>query len=156
MRTLHAHSSILGLALLATLAASSPALALTIHSLKGQHLQALYGTYAPRGDCKREPRIGVDDSGFAYSLHGRTLHSRTIERAVGYMGPEYTGSSEWFFPFPLNDVDFGRVLMTFNPDNRIGALVIEPDLGPGQSLSPLQAALVHGSPYARCRMHVAP
>ncbi len=54
-------------------------------------------------------------------------------------------------PFPVSDGDFGRVGMTVNPDEKPGTLAFDSNLGPGQSLNALQAALVHGSPYARCR-----
>src|SRR3546814_7227546 len=39
--------------------------------------------------------------------------------------------------------------MTFNADEKAGKLTFEP-FSNGQALSPLQAALVKGSPYARC------
>lgn len=124
--------------------------ALTVPNLKGKGLQQLYGTYAPRGDCRSEPRVVVDDSGFAYTVSGSTTHSGTIEWAVSYGGPDYHGISNWFFPFPLSDSDFGRVLMTFNPDEHAGKLAFEPNLGPGESMTALQAALTKHSPYARC------
>ena len=124
--------------------------ALTLGNLKGAQLDGIYGTYAPRGDCTREPRITVDDSGFAYMLGGKATHSVKVEYALTYGGPEYTGISQWIFPFPVSDDDFGRVLMTFNADEKPGALLVEPDLGPGQSLNALQAALVKASPFARC------
>lgn len=124
--------------------------AVTLAKLKGAHLDGIYGTYAPRGDCRREPRITVDDSGFAYMHAGKTTHGGSIEYAVSYGGPEYAGISQWLFPFPVNDGDFGGVLMTFNPDEKAGTLMLESTLGPGQSLGALQAALVKASPYARC------
>jgi len=124
--------------------------ALTLDRLKGAQLEGIYGTYAPRGDCKREPRITVDDSGLAYMVGGKATHGGKVEYALTYGGPEYTGISQWIFPFPVGDDDFGRVLMTFNANEKRGALQVEPDLGPGQSLSPLQAALVNASPFARC------
>lgn len=124
--------------------------ALTLEHLKGAQLEGIYGTYAPHGDCTREPRITVDDSGFAYLLGGKATHGGKVEYALTYGGPEYTGISQWIFPFPVSDDDFGRVLMTFNADEKRGALQVEPDLGPGQSLNALQAALVKASPFARC------
>ncbi len=129
---------------------------LTIKRLEGQDLQDIYGTYAPHGDCQREPRILVDGSGFTYRVAGKDTRSSTIEWALSYMGQDYRGISRWFFPFPVSDDDFGRVLMTINPDERPGTLKFEPNLGPGQSLSPLQAALVRGSPYAKCGMQATP
>jgi hypothetical protein len=129
--------------------------ALTLHGLKGQGLSAAYGTYAPRGDCQREPRITVDDSGFTYRYRGHTSHPTTFEHALTYAGPDYQGIGQWFFPFPLSDSDYGRLLMTINPDEKAGTLKFEPNVAPGESLTPLQAALVKGSPYAKCSKPIA-
>ena len=130
---------------------SSHAEAVTLHGLKGSQLDGIYGTYAPSGDCGREPKIVVDDSGISFTHAGKSMHSGTLEYALTYMGPDYQGSSRVIFPFPVSDDDFGRVLMTFDADEKPGALKVEPDLGPGQKLTPLQAALVKHSPYAKCR-----
>lgn len=124
--------------------------ALTLDRLKGARLEGIYGTYAPHGDCKREPRITVDDSGLAYTVGGKATHGGKVEYALTYGGQDYTGISQWIFPFPVSDDDFGRVLMTFNANEKRGALQVDPDLGPGQRLSALQAALVKASPFARC------
>lgn len=131
--------------------ASGNAQALTTHDLRGAQLQPIYGTYAPQGNCQREPRIVVDESGFSYQYGGQVAHPRTFEWAVSYGGPEYQGISLWFFPFVVNDNDFGRVLMTVNPNEKVGTLSVEADLAKGQSLPRLQAALVSHSPYARCK-----
>jgi len=42
-------------------------------------IESLYGQYAPHGDCKREPRITVNDSGFAFEVDGGITHTRMIE-----------------------------------------------------------------------------
>jgi hypothetical protein len=140
------------LALLVAMAAllSGNATAVTLDNLKDSQLDDIYGTYAPGGDCKREPRIIVDDSGLAFANAGKTTHGTGIEYALSYGGPEYAGISRWIFPFPVDDNDFGRVLLTFNPEEKRVTLGAESDLGPGQSLSALQAALVKASPYTRC------
>src|SRR3546814_14342006 len=57
------------------------------------------------------------------------------------------GSGRWFFPVRASN-NPGPVLMTFNADEKAGKLTFEP-FSNGQALSPLQAALVKGSPYAR-------
>lgn len=129
---------------------SGHASAVTLDNLKDSNLDDIFGTYGPGGDCKREPLITVDDSGLAFAHAGKTTHSASIEYAVSYGGQEYDGISRWIFPFPVNDNDFGRVLMTFNADEKRGTLTADPDLGPGQSLSALQASLVAASPYAKC------
>ncbi|HET7592998.1 MAG TPA: hypothetical protein VFK00_08355 [Rhodanobacteraceae bacterium] len=156
MTTRHRHVW-LHVALLALAAGfgTGSARALTLHQLKGAQLDSIYGTYAPRSDCQREPRITVDDSGFTYHYRGHTSHPTTFEYALTYMGQDYQGIGQWFFPFPVNESDFGRVLMTINPDEKAGTLKFEPNVAPGESLTPLQAALVKGSPYAKCAKPIA-
>ena len=129
-----------------------PALApaVTLHGLKNSQLDDIYGTYAPRGECAREPRITVDDSGMTFTHAGKSTHSGTVEYALTYMGPDYQGIGHVIFPFPVNEDDVGRVMMTFNAGEKRGALAVESNLGPGQSFSPLEAALVKHSPYAKC------
>src|SRR3546814_12052611 len=61
---------------------------------RSQGLDSLYGTYVPRGDCKREPRVTVDDSGFAYAYAGKTTHSHSIEWPLTFMGNSYQRSEE--------------------------------------------------------------
>lgn len=145
---LRAPPFLLGIAFAVLLCGSAQGV--TLGNLKDAQLDDIYGTYAPGGDCKREPRITVDESGLAFSHAGTSTHSGNIEYALSFGGPEYAGISRWLFPFPVDDNDFGRVLLTFNPDEKAGALAAESDLGPGQHLSALQAALVASSPYARC------
>src|SRR3546814_2768560 len=61
------HAWLVPLAIGLAMLASGNADAATLENLEGQGLDSLYGTYVPRGDCKREPRVTVDDSGFAYA-----------------------------------------------------------------------------------------
>src|SRR3546814_9318912 len=72
----------------------------------------------------------------------------SIEWPLTFMGNSYQGIGRLFFPFRASD-NPGPVLMTFNADEKAGKLTFEP-FSNGQALSPLQAALVKGSPYARC------
>ena len=130
---------------------SAPAPAITLHGLKNGQLDDIYGTYAPRGECAREPKIAVGDSGMTFTHAGKSTRSGTVEYALTYMGPDYQGISHVVFPFPVNEDDVGRVMMTFNAGEKRGALAVESNLGPGQSFSPLEAALVKHSPYAKCR-----
>src|SRR3546814_19501530 len=91
--------------------ASGNADAATLENLEGQGLDSLYGTYVPRGDCKREPRVTVDDSGFAYASAGKTTHSHSIEWPLTFMGNSSQGIGRWSFPFRASD-NPGHVLMT--------------------------------------------
>ncbi|HJU25651.1 MAG TPA: hypothetical protein VJ722_03140, partial [Rhodanobacteraceae bacterium] len=91
---------------------SAPAPAVTLHGLKNSQLNDIYGTYAPQGDCGGEPKIAVGDSGMTFTVGGKSTHSGTVEYALTYMWPDYQGISRYIFPFPVNDDDPGRVLMT--------------------------------------------
>jgi hypothetical protein len=138
---------LVALALLA-LVPSQQASAITVTNLRNVHLDALFGRYAPGGDCKREPRITVDATGFTFTNGGRTVHPARFEHAVSYGPHDYAGISSWFFPFMKNDDDFGSVLMTFNANEKRGLLMIENErAGAG---NPLYVALAKGSPYRKC------
>jgi hypothetical protein len=138
---------LMALALLA-LVPSQQASAITVTNLRNVHLDALFGRYAPGGDCKREPRITVDATGFTFTNGGRTVHPARFEHAVSYGPHDYAGISSWFFPFMNNDDDFGPVLMTFNANEKRGLLMIENErAGAG---NPLYVALAKGSPYRKC------
>jgi hypothetical protein len=138
---------LVALALLA-LVPSQQASAITVTNLRNVHLDALFGRYAPGGDCKREPRITVDATGFTFTNGGRTVHPARFEHAVSYGPHDYAGISSWFFPFMKNDDDFGPVLMTFNANEKRGLLMIENErAGAG---NPLYVALAKGSPYRKC------
>lgn len=120
--------------------------------LRDQAVDGLYGRYAPRGDCTREPRIVVSEVGFAFEVAGKTTKTTKIEHAVSYGGDAYNGTSEWFFPFIVNGSY--PILMTFNAAEKRGTLTIEGhDEGwkGGPPLRPLNRALVAGSPYAKCK-----
>lgn len=123
--------------------------AVEIGDMKG--FEALFGRYAPGGDCAREPRVAVDATGIAVELKGATEKATRIEYAASYGGPEYQGSVQWFFPF--RSASGYPVIMAFDPDAGTGLLTVEPhDEGwqGGPPLSARNAALVKGSPYARC------
>jgi hypothetical protein len=138
---------LMALALLA-LVPSPQASAVTVTNLRNMHLDALFGRYAPAGDCKREPRITVDATGFTFTNGKRTVHPARFEHAVSYGPHDYAGISAWFFPFMKNDNDYGPVLMTFNANEKRGVLMIENERA--GAANPLYAALAKGSPYRKC------
>ena len=112
----------------------------------------LHGRYAPGGDCAREPRITVDAGGITFEVQGAAEKATRLEYAVSFPGPEYSGISQWFFPF--TSANGYPVLMTFNADEKPGRVTIEPNdegWAGGPKLSARNQALVKGSPYARCK-----
>jgi hypothetical protein len=130
--------------------AVSTATAVEISDMKG--FEALFGRYAPGGDCAREPRVVVDASGIAMELKGVTDKSAKLEFAASFGGPEYQGSTKWFFP--VSSTNGWPVIMAFNAEEQGGLLTVEPhDEGwaGGPKLSARNQALVAGSPYRKCR-----
>lgn len=124
--------------------------AVTLTTLKGMGLEGGYGSYAPRGDCSQGVRLTISESGFTFSALGQSVRSNRFEYAASYLGPTYEGISAVFFPFPVSDYDFGRVVMTVNDDEKRGVVRLEADLAPGQRLDPFKAALVSASPLRLC------
>jgi hypothetical protein len=130
--------------------AATPATAVEISDMKG--FEALFGRYAPGGDCAREPRVVVDAAGIALELKGVTDKSTKMEFAASYGGPEYQGNTKWFFPF--SSANGWPVIMAFDADEKAGLLTVEPhDEGwaGGPKLNARHQALVAGSPYRKCR-----
>lgn len=124
--------------------------AVEVTSLEG--LEDLFGTYAPGGDCKREPRITVETSGITFEVAGKQQKVTKVEFAASYGGNFYQGIAKWIFPFFMTDGY--PILMTFNGDEKPGWLAIDAhDRGyqGGPAALPLEAALIKGSPYKRCQ-----
>jgi hypothetical protein len=141
--------SLAALALAATLAAPGASLAVTVDDLAG--LEEHFGRWAPGGDCKREPRIHVERAGMTFEVGGAREKVSRMEWAVSYGGNSYEGISDWIFPFGSEGNH--SILMTFNDGEKKGVLAITPhDEGwqGGPPLGARNAALVAGSPYARC------
>lgn len=129
---------------------AGPAHAVTLTTLKDQGLDHIFGRYAPGGDCARLPRVDIDDAGFTFRVQGRTAQSRRFEYAISFMGQSYQGISAVFFPFPVNDGNFGPVILIVNADETPGRLTLETDLPKGQRPDPLHAVLAAASPLKRC------
>src|SRR3546814_12685743 len=95
---------------IATIAAAS-AQALPLSSFKDQGVDHIFGSYAPRGDCSKEPRVTIDEKGMTFRANGREIKPPRVEYALTFMGQSYDGIMAVFFPFPVSSNVFGRVLM---------------------------------------------
>ncbi len=138
------------LAIVAALLIACPVDAVELQDLKG--FEAIFGRYAPAGDCKQYPQILVDAIGLTFEVGGKSETVTNSEYAASYGGHDYDGSTIWMFPFRLAD-DYS-ILMAFNSDEITGALSItghDEGYAGGPKLSPRNEALVKGSPYARCK-----
>lgn len=138
-------------AVMAGVLCSSATLAVSLTGLKRQGLDKIYGSYAPRGNCAAEPRLVIDDSGFTFRALGRVVKRSQVEYAVSYMGQSYDGISAVFFPFPVDDNNFGPVLMTVNDGEKRGVIRFDADLAPGKRPDPFHAALTGASPFILCK-----
>lgn len=139
-------SSVTGSACVLMVTASAHAV--TVHGLQGSGFEHIYGSYAPGGDCAREPRVTIGDAGMTFRATGRTVTAARIEYAASFFGGAYEGDALAFFPFPRGDIDFGPVLMFVN-EERTGTVRIEAEAEPGQRLDPFYAAIT--GTYQLCR-----
>ena len=143
-------------ALLTLIIVSSSAQGVTLDNLRDARLDPIFGRYAPAGNCAAYPIVTIDKTGIAFRTTAGTTHTGSFEYAVSYMGPEYEGITSVFFPFPVSDDDFGRLLMFVNADEKKGRLTFEADLGPGQRQSQLEAMLTRSSPLMLCKPAAKP
>ncbi|NDK37368.1 hypothetical protein DT603_00720 [Pseudoxanthomonas gei] len=117
----------------------------------------LHGRYAPAGDCKRQPRIVIDAGGMTFEVATARTRVTNPEFAASFFGgasDSYEGISRVFFPFRNKQADGYPIIMMFNADEKKGILTVAgQDEGwkGGPPLTPLNKALVAGSPYSRCR-----
>lgn len=122
-------------------AVSSAASAVTITGLKGSGFDHIYGSYAPGGDCSREPRVTLDDAGMTFRAIGRSVQRTRVEYAASFFGMSHEGIALAFFPFTKSDNDMGAVLMIVNDEERPGTIRIESNAEPGQRVDPFEVAL---------------
>ncbi len=124
--------------------------AVTLQNL--DEFPTLHGSYAPQGDCARQPRVLVDRTGFNFESKSGTEKAKTPELAMTYAGPNYAGISLWFFPFFSVDGP-NPLLLTFNAGEQEGVLTVEAydyDYPGGPKLPAKYRPLVDGSPYRKC------
>lgn len=122
-----------------TIAASAQAV--TVDGLQGSGFEYVYGSYAPGGDCSREPRVTIGDAGMTFRADGQTVAATRLEYAASFFGGAYEGDALAFFPFPRSDSDLGPVLMLVNEDGMRGTVRIETEAVPGQPLDPFHRTL---------------
>lgn len=135
----------------AALLAAPAAGAVTLTSLKDFRGDDMFGQYAPRGDCSREPRVTIEEAGFTFRAAGQTLTSRRFELSYSFFGMRYEGITLAFYPFAASASDLGPLILFVNDSETRGRLAFTSNLAPGQRMQPLHAALLAGSPLLRCR-----
>src|SRR3546814_10323050 len=83
---------------IATIAAAS-AQALPLSSFKDQGVDHIFGSYAPRGDCSKEPRVTIDEKGMTFRANGREIKPPRVE----YRSDEHPSELQSLMriPYPL-------------------------------------------------------
>ncbi len=140
-----------GVALLGLVGAmSTSAWAVPLTSFKDQGVDHLFGSYAPRGDCAKQPSVTIDEKGMTFRAIGQERRPPRVDYAVSFWGQHYDGIMAVFYPFPLSDSDLGRVLMYVNDDERRGVIRFEADLPRGKAAEPFHAAFTNGGLFTLC------
>lgn len=125
--------------------------ALPLSNLERQGVDHIFGSYAPGGDCSKEPRVVIDQNGMLFRARGREVKPQRVEYALTFMGPSYEGITAVFFPFPVSSNDYGRVIMFVNDDEKPGVIRFDADLPPGGRPDPFHAAFTNGGPFTLCK-----
>lgn len=129
---------------------SSVTMAIEVNNLEA--FKAIFGRYAPSGDCKKQPQIVVDNTGFTFEVNGKSEQATHPEYAASYGGNFYEGISLWFFPYYDPNKD-RPLLLTFNAVEKQGVLSVDTEFNypGGPKLEAKYQALVDGSPYKACQ-----
>lgn len=132
-------------ALAAVLTLAPPVFAIEINA-KNPPPAELHGTYGPKGDCNRSPRVSVDATGLYIVIgdsRGKVAPLDICFSCAG--GARYDGIERWLSP----KLGAGYAAhFRFNADEQRGLLVVE-DTGE-TALGPNLQAIVAASPYRRC------
>jgi hypothetical protein len=124
--------------------------ALPLSKFKDQGVDHIFGSYAPGGNCSKEPRVVIDQTGMLFRAKGREVKPQSVEYALTFMGASYDGITAVFFPFPVSNNDYGRVIMFVNDDEKPGVIRFDADLPPGERLDPFHAAFTNGGLFTLC------
>jgi hypothetical protein len=125
--------------------------ALPLQTLKGQGVDHIFGSYAPGGDCSKEPRVVVDQNGMLFRANGREVRPERIEYALTFLGPSYDGITAVFFPFPVSSNDYGRVIMFVNDGEKPGVIRFDSDLPRGERPDRFHAAFTNSGLFTLCK-----
>ncbi len=125
--------------------------ALPLSNLNGQGVDHIFGSYAPGGDCSKEPRVVIGQNGMLFRANGREVRPERVEYALTFLGPSYDGITAVFFPFPVSSNDYGRVIMFVNDDEKAGVIRFDSDLPRGERPDRFHAAFTNGGPFTLCK-----
>src|SRR3546814_14969481 len=75
-----------GICAAAMMSMSSIAHAVPVNGLRDPAFRYIYGSYAPGGDCSREPRVTINSAGMTFRSEGRRVGKECVS----------TGRSRWW------------------------------------------------------------
>ncbi len=107
----------------------------------------LAGSYAPRGDCTREPRLTVDAQGILVQFGGKQGKLAPVDVCLTCAGGnKYRGIEVWIGPDAKGgDQPF---VFRFNANEKRGTVIVEKL---ATKVPPIVTQMVSASPYQRCR-----
>src|SRR3546814_10088523 len=76
---------------------SSIAHAVPVNGLRDPAFRYIYGSYAPGGDCSREPRVTINSAGMTFRASGRDVKTTRLEYAASIFGVRYEGITLAFY-----------------------------------------------------------
>ena len=123
--------------------------AIEVQNLEG--FEEYFGTYAPGGDCSRQPQIVVARDGFAFQGGPALPKATRPEYAASYMGNFYEGISLTFFPYPAQPRPY---VLTLNANEKKGVMTLgayDFDYSGGPKLPEKYRPYIAGSPYLKCK-----
>src|SRR3546814_11776961 len=120
---------------------SSIAHAVPLNGLRDPAFRYIDGSYAPGGDCSREPRVTINSAGMTFRASGCDVKTTRLEYAASIFGVRYEGITLAFYQFVKSDNTLGPVLVYANDEEKPGAISISADADPGRPLDPVLAAI---------------
>lgn len=108
---------------------------------------ALRGSYAPGGDCAKEPRLTLTDV-LTVQAAGKSTRFGPVDSCTTCVaGPDYSGIEVWVSQLGADGMPREPTLR-FNADEKRGVVVI--DKTGSQTFAPPMRALAMASPLKRC------
>ena len=108
---------------------------------------ALRGSYAPGGDCTKEPRFTLTDV-LTVQAAGKSTRFGPVDSCTSCVaGPDYSGIEVWVSQLGADGMPREPTLR-FNADEKRGVVVI--DKAGSQAFAPPMRALAMASPLKRC------
>ena len=108
----------------------------------------LYGTYAPQGNCRLEPRLTVNPAGTFIESHGTKTGPILVDVCLTCAGgARYNGIERWLF---VQTGKISPVLLRFNADEKPGHVIVSKNDPASAPLTSPFVSLLKAASLERC------